>query len=91
MAEPLYDLTKKDTPWNWSPECQQAFEKIKNNLTNPPLLAYPDNTKDYIIDCDASTNGLDHVLAKKLTILNALWHTREEHWKNLRKTTQYLN
>ena len=64
-AKPLYDLTKKDTPWNWTPECQQAFAKLKDNLTNPPVLAYPDNTKDYIIDSDASTNGLGYVLAQK--------------------------
>ena len=65
IAKPLYDLTKKDTAWNWTPECQKSFEILKNNLITEPVLAYPDNTKPYIICSDASTYGLGYILMQK--------------------------
>jgi hypothetical protein len=29
-ARPLNELTRKDVPWKWGPEQQQAFEKLRN-------------------------------------------------------------
>ena len=65
IAKPLYDLTQKDTKWNWTPECQKAFETLKTNLITPPILAYPDVNKPFIITCDASTTGLGYILSQK--------------------------
>ena len=41
IASPLHALTRKNVPFKWTPECQQAFEELKRLLTTAPVLAYP--------------------------------------------------
>ena len=36
--QPIRELTKKDVDWNWSVECEQAFQKVKQKITETPLL-----------------------------------------------------
>src|SRR5436190_23622690 len=38
---PFYKLLKKQDKFQWSPEAQQAFDKLKKFLTNPPVLVPP--------------------------------------------------
>ena len=42
IAHPLHNLTKKDVAFSWTPECQKAFDTLRNNLIKPPILAYSD-------------------------------------------------
>lgn len=46
-------------------ECQQAFENLKVKLTTAPVLAYPDYSKLFILDTDASDYGIRAVLLQK--------------------------
>ena len=39
---PIYNLTRKNTPFVWTNECQKAFETIKLKLSQPPILRMPD-------------------------------------------------
>jgi hypothetical protein len=39
IALPLTTLTKKDVPFVWSPQCEQAFELLKTLLISAPVLA----------------------------------------------------
>ncbi len=54
--------TRKAVPWIWSDEQQTAFESIIDRLTSPPILAYADYTKPFIVHTDASGDGLGAVL-----------------------------
>jgi hypothetical protein len=47
-----------ETPIEWTPECQAAFDTLKNRLINPPVLAYPDFSKPFILYVDASHQGM---------------------------------
>ena len=38
IARPLINLTKKNVPWNWSSDSENAFEKIKSELIKSPIL-----------------------------------------------------
>ena len=49
----------------WTPECTKAFEILKEKMTNPPILGYPDFTKPFIVETDASFDGLGAVLSQK--------------------------
>lgn len=62
MAAPLSDLTKKDVPFEWTPERQRAFEQIKHSLMNAPVLQLPDFAKSFEVICDASGKGVGAVL-----------------------------
>ena len=53
---------KEQTPWIWGPEQQQAFDTIIEKLTSPPVLAYTDYSKPFLLNIDASGDGLGAVL-----------------------------
>lgn len=44
--------------------CQRAFEKLKNCLSNPPILAYPNFIDPFILTVDASSIGCGAVLSQ---------------------------
>lgn len=46
----------------WSAECQLAFELLNEKLTSAPILGYADFSLPYIVDTDASNEGLGAVL-----------------------------
>ena len=64
IAGPLHTLTRKDTPFNWSPSCQEAFDPLKQLLTKTPVLALPNFEKDFRLETDASGAGLGAVLSQ---------------------------
>jgi len=39
IAEPLTRLTKRNTPFHWSPEADQAFQRLKESLLNAITLS----------------------------------------------------
>jgi len=67
MAEPLRRLLKKDIAWSWTPQCQRAFDEIKQAVANPPVLAHFDITADTIVACDASGTALGACLSQMST------------------------
>ena len=65
VASPLYALTQKNAPFIWSPSCQQAFDKLKQLLTTAPILAFPNFSKPFLLETDASGTGLGAVLSQE--------------------------
>ena len=56
IVAPLTKLLKKDA-FSWNPEETKAFEHLKEEIFLEPVLATPDFTKTFIVECDASGNG----------------------------------
>ena len=64
-AAPLHQLLAKGIIFDWTPECQQAFEDLKGKLVSSPVLAFPDFDKSFVLETDTSIQGLGAVLSKK--------------------------
>ena len=58
IAELLWDLTKKHTPYAWGPEHNHAFDSIKKEIVYAPIVRYYDPKKETVLQTDASIKGL---------------------------------
>ncbi|GBG59650.1 hypothetical protein CBR_g49914 [Chara braunii] len=65
VASLLTDLTRLDTPWDWSNECENAFKRLKHALMNHEVLMVSDPQKSFIVTTDASQYGIGAVLAQQ--------------------------
>lgn len=62
ITAPLRDLTKQDVVFEWHPEHQQAFDKLKDLISSPETLAFFDGSKPVTIQTDASQRGVGAAL-----------------------------
>ena len=63
---PLRKLTCKDVPFAWMKECQDAFQHLKDVLTQQTIMAYFDPNKDTELIVDGSKkDGVASILAQK--------------------------
>lgn len=67
IAAPLVNLLKKDTKWEWTSDCQVAFDTLKNCLTASPILRQPDFDREFILYTDASGYALGAILAQRVS------------------------
>ena len=65
LSEPLRQLTKKDVAFVWNSVHDQAFAKLKQLVTAPPVLKFYEQDKELVIHCDASETGLGAALMQK--------------------------
>ena len=68
ISRPLTRLTRKETTFNWTPECQKSFELLKSYLCGEPILKYADQSKLYTLYTDASKYGWAGVLTQLHTM-----------------------
>ena len=77
IAAPLFKLVQKDVKFQWSDDAQFAFEQLRKALSEAPVLALPDFSREagsFILECDCSDvqagavllqvqNGVEKVIA----------------------------
>jgi len=64
IAAPLNAMSEKNRRFEWTPECQTAFDTLKQLLTSPPVLAMPNQQDPFVLDCDASMCAIGAVLSQ---------------------------
>ena len=64
ISRPLYALQRKDVPFEWTPQCVAAFETLKNALLSSPCLYAPNLSLPFILQTDASGEGIAAVLVQ---------------------------
>ncbi|KAF8676141.1 hypothetical protein RHS04_06583 [Rhizoctonia solani] len=65
MARPLHNLVKKDVLWRWDTREQEAFQGLKDAITNAPVLCHADPSKPYFLETDASGAALGSILSQR--------------------------
>src|SRR6202046_3183198 len=81
IARPLFDLTKKDVPFLWTPAHDKAFQALIHAFTTAPVLALPDHSKPFRLITDASDFATGAILEQP-DALNR-WHPVAYHSKSL--------
>ena len=64
IATPLHKLTKKDANFEWTADCQDAFETLKHAFVSAPILKYADFTTKFVVETDASDFAIGCVLSQ---------------------------
>jgi hypothetical protein len=60
----LAQTHRKGRKFEWTNECQSAFEELKNRLVLSPILAHPDFSNNFILDTVASNEAVGDVLSQ---------------------------
>src|SRR6266571_3196256 len=81
IAQPLFNLMKKDVPFVWGPDQEHAFKDLIMIFTTAPVLALPDHGQPFHLITDASDFATGAILEQP----NALnrWHPITYHSKSL--------
>nr|GFC28808.1 putative reverse transcriptase domain-containing protein [Tanacetum cinerariifolium] len=77
-------LTQRKVEFEWGDKQEAAFPLLNQKLCSAPILALPEGSKDFIVYCDASNNGLGAVLMQreKERARTAIKSSslRDDHW-----------
>lgn len=92
VLKPLYDLTKKNTTYEWNMECQRAFDQAKKLLVSNNVLTHFDLNKPLVVCCDASNYGVGAVLShiiegeeRPILFVSCTLTEREQKYSQLEK------
>ena len=66
IASPLFKLTNKTDlkTFSWTAQCTMAFQELKERLTTPPVLAFPQFDREFLLATDASDSATGAVLSQ---------------------------
>ncbi|GJY43211.1 reverse transcriptase domain-containing protein [Tanacetum coccineum] len=81
IARPMTHLLEKETPFYFSKECIEAFNTLKENLTEAPILIAPDWNEPFELMCDASDFALGAVLGQR----------HEKHFRPIHYASKTMN
>lgn len=65
MCDPIGSLIHKNVVWRWTHEHEEAFSKIKEAISQAPVLKYFDSKLETTLQCDASSTGLGATLLQQ--------------------------
>ncbi|RDX68640.1 hypothetical protein CR513_52345, partial [Mucuna pruriens] len=73
----LNEILKKNVGFKWEESQEKAFQVLKDRLTHALILALPNFTKSFELECDAINVGINkdtlfHILVKNLKVHNLI-------------------
>ena len=74
-------FTKKEFKFKWNDPCELAFHELKRRLILASILIVPERGRRYIVDCDASKDGLRCVLIQsERVVAYGSWLLKDHEW-----------
>jgi hypothetical protein len=64
IVHPFYALLKKDVVWTWSEEVKEAFDTLKEKLSEFPIMWRLDFSKVFILHTDWSALGIGAIFGQ---------------------------
>ncbi|XP_046692715.1 ribonuclease inhibitor-like, partial [Silurus meridionalis] len=59
------DQARIQEAFNWNPEAELAFTKLKSLFTSAPVLTLPDPTRQFVVEVDGSDLGVGAILSQR--------------------------
>ncbi|GJY05704.1 putative reverse transcriptase domain-containing protein [Tanacetum coccineum] len=78
VSKPLTSLTQKNPKYEWGKEQKEAFQTLKDNLCNAPILSMPEGFEDFVVYCGASNQRFGCVLMQRGKL-----NMRQQRWIGL--------
>ncbi|GJW16029.1 putative reverse transcriptase domain-containing protein [Tanacetum coccineum] len=82
IAKPLTSLTQKNQKYEWGKKEDEAFQTLKNKLCDALILSLSDGIEDFVVYCDASSQGLGCVLMQRGKVIAYASRQLKIHEKN---------
>ncbi|GJS78344.1 putative reverse transcriptase domain-containing protein [Tanacetum coccineum] len=75
-------IEAKRKKYEWGVEQEEAFQTLKNNLCDAPILSLPDGVEDFVVYYDALNQGLGCVLMQRVKVIAYASRQLKIHEKN---------
>nr|GEU75046.1 hypothetical protein [Tanacetum cinerariifolium] len=69
IAKSMTKLIQKGIKFDWGENKENAFQLINHKLCSAPIMALPEGSEDFVVDCDASHKGLGAVLMQREKVI----------------------
>ncbi|GJR92095.1 reverse transcriptase domain-containing protein [Tanacetum coccineum] len=81
IARPITQILVKDAPFNFSEECIKAFDTLKREMTQAPIMIKLDWSLPFEIMCDASDYAVGAILGQRI----------DKHFKPIHYASKIMN
>ncbi|GJW19480.1 putative reverse transcriptase domain-containing protein [Tanacetum coccineum] len=82
IAKSLTELTQKNKKYIWGEDQESAFQLLKQNLCEAPILVLPEGNDDFVVYCDALLQGLGAVLMQREKVIAYASRQLKPHEEN---------
>ena len=65
IAAPLTTLTRKNKQFEWTPQTDMAFKKLRSCFLQAPLLLHPNFERPFVVETDTSNMATEGVLSQQ--------------------------
>ncbi|XP_024018099.1 uncharacterized protein K02A2.6-like [Morus notabilis] len=62
---PFFDALRGNKHFEWTPQCDEAFQKLKEHLDKPPILSKPNDDEELSLYLSVSQHAVSSVLIKE--------------------------
>ncbi|GJZ99096.1 putative reverse transcriptase domain-containing protein [Tanacetum coccineum] len=62
-------MNRKNKPYVWGDDEEEAFQTLKLKLCSTPILSLPEESEDFVVFCDASLKGFGVVLMQREKVI----------------------